>query len=93
MLRPSQRIDKDFAQVDLITDEGKRYTGIRVEENDKEIVLRNLAQPAPMVFSKEEIERIKDSRTSLMPANLARMLKSRQEFNDLLKYVIEVRKR
>lgn len=92
VLRPSKRIDKDFAQVTVLTTEGKQYTGIRISENNKEIVLRNLAQPEPITISKDNVEGVFDSRTSIMPARLARQLKSRQEFDDLMKYVIEIRK-
>ena len=93
VLRPSKRIDKEFAQITLVTNDGKIYTGIRVSETDQAIVLRNLAQPEPLTFQKADIEEVADSRTSIMPAGLAKQLKSRQEFNDLIKYIIEVRKR
>ena len=93
ILRPSKRIDKDYAQVNVLTLEGKQYTGIRISETDTEIVIRNLAQPEPIVFQKEKFEGVFESRTSLMPANLMTQLKSLGEFNDLMKYVIEVRKR
>jgi hypothetical protein len=52
-----------------------------------------LANPKPVVIAQDDIEQVKDSKTSLMPANLVKQLKSRQEFNDLMKYVIEVRRR
>lgn len=93
ILRPSRRIDKDFAQVIVLTVQGRQHTGIRVSESDDELVLRNLAQPEPVVFQKEDVEEVVESRTSLMPAGLTRMLKNRGEFNDLLKYVLETRKR
>ena len=93
VLRPSKRIEKDYAQVKVLTDDGKIQTGIRVSETDDEFVLRNLAQPKPIVIAQDEIEEVMDSKTSLMPANLVRALKNRKEFNDLMKYVIEVRKR
>ncbi len=93
ILRPSDRIDKEFAQVTVITEEGKIFTGIRVSETDDEIVIRNLAQPQPLVFNKKDVDEVLPSRTSLMPAGLAKQLKSRAEFNDLIKFVIETRKR
>lgn len=93
VLRPSKQIDKAFAQVIVLTDQGKQYTGVRISENDDEIVLRNLAQPTPIVIKKEDVDEVVQSRTSLMPANLTRQLKTRAEFDDLMKYVIEVRKR
>lgn len=91
ILRPSKRIDKEFAQVTVLTTQGQIHTGIRVSENDQLLVIRNLAQPEPITLSKEDIEEIADSRTSIMPAGLSKQLKSRQEFNDLLKYVLGIR--
>jgi len=93
VLRPSKLIDKSFAQVNVITLSGKQFTGVRVSEDDNELVLRNLAQPDPIVIKKDDIDEVVESRTSLMPANLTRQLKSRQEFDDLMKYIFEVRKR
>ena len=93
VLRPSKRIDKDFAQVSVVTVDGKILTGIRVSENDQELVLRNLAQTEPMKIPADDIEEVLQSRTSIMPAGLTKQLKTRQEFDDLMKYVIEVRRR
>ena len=93
VLRPSKRIDKEYAQVNVLTVKGKQHTGLRVSENEKEIVLRNLAQPEPLTLKKDDIDEVFDSRTSLMPASLATLLKNRGEFNDLMKYVIEIRQR
>jgi putative heme-binding domain-containing protein len=93
ILRPSKLIDKSFAQVTVITLKGKQFTGIRISESDTEIVLRNLAQPEPIKIAKKDIDEVVESRTSLMPANLTRQLKTRAEYNDLMKYVFEIRKR
>jgi hypothetical protein len=93
ILRPSKLIEKAFAQVNVITVTGKQVTGIRVSEDENEIVLRNLAQPDLIKISKKDIDEVLDSRTSIMPANLTRQLKNRGEFNDLMKYIIEIRKR
>jgi putative heme-binding domain-containing protein len=93
VLRPSKRIDKNYANVNVVTSKGEQLTGLRVSEDDKMLVLRNLAEPNPIQILQEDIEDIEDSRTSLMPANLARTLKNRQEFDDLIKYVLETRKR
>ncbi len=66
-------------------------TGVRISESDEEIVLRNLADPNPITIKLDDIEEVKDSEASLMPDNLARQLKSRKEFDDLMKYIIKVR--
>ena len=93
LLYPSKLIDKEYVQVTVITNDGKQQTGIRTSENDKEILLRNLAQPKPVSIKKDDIEEVFESPISLMPENLVRQLKNRQEFNDLMRYVLEVRKR
>ena len=93
LLRPSKLIDKDYAQVSVLTADGQIFTGIRVSENDDEIVLRNLAQPEPITIAQDDVEDVIESEVSLMPENLMRQMKNRKEFNDLLKYVIEVRKK
>jgi putative heme-binding domain-containing protein len=93
VLRPSARIDKDFAQVNVLTSDGTIRTGIRIAEDERQLVLRNLAEPEPVVIAQADIEDVVQSRTSLMPANLAQTLKDRQQFLDLMKYVLEVRKR
>ena len=94
ILRPSKLIAKDFAQVKVLTiDDGKMHTGVRVLENDEEIVLRNFADPNPIKIPQDDIEDIVEAKLSLMPENLVRQLKSRQEFDDLMKYVLEIRKR
>jgi putative heme-binding domain-containing protein len=91
LLHPSRRIEKDYAQVVVLTTDGKQFTGIRVEENDREIVLRNPVQPEPVRIAREAIDEIVPSPVSLMPAGLVRLLKDRAEFDDLLRYVLDAR--
>ena len=93
LLHPSQKIDKEFSQVTVLTTAGKTITGVRVSQNDDQVVLRNLAQPTPITIAADEIEEVIESKVSLMPANLVRLLKDRQEFNDLMRYILQVRKR
>ena len=92
MLRPSELIDKAYAQVTVLDVDGQVRMGIRVEENETQIMLRNLAAPDPITITKDEIDDIQESAVSLMPENLMRQLKSRKEFDDLLRYVLEVRR-
>ena len=92
ILKPSKKIDKEFAQVTVLTEEGKTITGIRVSQNDDEVVLRNVASPKPIRISMDEVDEIVESDLSLMPAQLVQTLKNRQEFDDLMRYVLETRK-
>ncbi|MEL6104914.1 MAG: PVC-type heme-binding CxxCH protein [Planctomycetota bacterium] len=92
ILDPSKQIDKEYAQVTVLTDEGKAITGIRVSESEEEIVLRNLASPKPIRIADDKIEEVVDSKVSLMPAGLVRTLKNRQEFDDLMRFLLELQK-
>ncbi|SMP42648.1 putative membrane-bound dehydrogenase domain-containing protein [Neorhodopirellula lusitana] len=93
LLRPSKLIDKEYVQVNVLTVDGVILSGVRVSENDDEIVLKNLAEPKPIKISQDDVEEVIESKVSMMPENLARQLKNRQEFDDLMKYIIETRKR
>ena len=84
--RPS-RFDEDFL-LDL-----KRGDDIAWSRLTDELTPRLYNYLRYNLPSEEDVEDVFDSRTSLMPANLARQLKNRQEFDDLLRYVLEIRKR
>ncbi len=92
VLHPSQTIDKEFAQVNVLTDDGTMITGIRISEDDQGIVLRNFAEPKPITIPVDSIDDVMDSKVSLMPDGLVRSLNNRQEFDDLLKYLMSLKK-
>ncbi|NCY01453.1 MAG: hypothetical protein EBX36_00695 [Planctomycetia bacterium] len=91
ILHPSKRIDPDYAQVTVMTNDGKQLTGIKVEENDREVVLRSPTQPEALRIPRSSVDEVVVSPVSLMPAGLVQLLKDRREFNDLLRYVLETR--
>ena len=93
LLHPSKRIDPDYAQVTVMTNDGKQLTGIKVVENANELVLRSPTQPEPLRIPRSNVDEIVASPVSLMPAGLMQLLKDRREFNDLLRYVLETRVR
>ena len=92
VLHPSKQIDKEFAQVNVVMVNGTVVSGIRISEDDKGLVLRNVAEPEPITIPQDSIDNVIDSDVSMMPAGLVRSLKSRQEFNDLMKYLISLKK-
>jgi len=89
ILHPSKRIEPAYMQVAVLTDDGKQVTGIKVEENDREVVLRLLTEPEPVRIPRDKVDEITVSPVSLMPAGLTQLLKDRREFNDLLRYLLE----
>lgn len=93
ILHPSKRIDSDYTQVTVLTTDGKQVMGIKVEDNDREVVLRSPTQPEPIRIPRAQVDEVVASSVSLMPAGLMQMLEDRREFNDLLRYVLETRGR
>ncbi|GAB5405051.1 MAG: hypothetical protein Aurels2KO_32820 [Aureliella sp.] len=91
VLYPSKQIDKEFAQVNVLTLDGDVVAGIRISEDDKGIVLRNVAEPKPITIDADDIDEVLESKKSIMPEGLIRSLKNRQEFDDLMRYLISLK--
>lgn len=90
VLHPSKQIDKEFAQINVLTDDGKVISGIRISEDKEGIVVRNVADPKPIRIPVDSIEEVIESKSSMMPAGLVRSLNNRQEFDDLMAYLISL---
>ncbi len=94
ILQPSKTIRKGF-ETTLIQDvDGRVFSGIVLSEDPQQVVIRdsrNIDQT--LTLRREDIEEMKPGALSSMPENLANELKDRQQFLDLLRYVIDVRER
>lgn len=92
ILFPSRSIRKGFESVTLVEESGKIHTGILVKADDDSITYRSLeSENLPQTISKRELEEIVTSKQSLMPEGLVNLLANRQQFLDLLKYLMEIR--
>jgi len=91
VLNPSKQIDKEFAQINVLTDDGRVVSGIRISEDENGLVVRNVAEPKPIVIPKDAIEEVVESKSSMMPSGLVRSLNNRQEFDDLMAYLISLK--
>ena len=94
ILQPSKEIKKEYASVVASTLDGRLVTGLQVSRNEQELVVRDrenvdLVIKIPM----DNIDEIKPSKTSNMPDDLVNQLKNRQQFLDLLRYVIDIKER
>ena len=74
ILRPSKKINDEYAQVVVVTLDGKTTSGLRIAETEAEIVLRDTSD------------------ISLMPKHLATQLKDRDQFFDLVEYLMQQRR-
>ncbi len=92
VLSPSKTIRKGFESLTVLTRSGITITGILVKKDDKQIVLRDLSRDGKQVTIKtDDVEGSVPGKKSAMPEGLANQLTSRQQFLDLLKYLMEIR--
>ncbi|MBL8852794.1 MAG: hypothetical protein JNK57_02365 [Planctomycetaceae bacterium] len=94
ILQPSKSIKTGFESSILLTADGQVYSGIVLREDDQQVVIRdtkNLDQPVTVL--RADVEELKHGTVSSMPANLADELKDRQQFLDLLRYVMDLKVR
>jgi putative heme-binding domain-containing protein len=92
VLHPSKVIRKGFETAVVVTNDGKVVTGLLVEETPQKVVLRD-GRPLGKVFEfpRDDIDEYQRIKQSIMPAGQVSMLASRQQFLDLIRYLIEVR--
>ena len=92
ILAPSKKIREGFEAVSVLTVNGKVLTGRKVESTSNQLVLQELtgAQQRHTIPA-DDIEEQTSGKQSLMPAGLANQLAGRQQFLDLVRYLMEVR--
>jgi putative heme-binding domain-containing protein len=91
VLEPSKVIAKGFEPVTVATTDGKTLTGLLAEDRADALVLKDPAHDGQRVtIPKDSIEERRVGGPSVMPAGLANLLATRQEFLDLVRYLVEV---
>jgi putative heme-binding domain-containing protein len=94
ILQPSKTIKKGFETTIIQGVDGRVISGVMLSEDPQQIVIRdNKNIDQTLTLRREDIEEIKPGTLSSMPENLANELKDRQQFLDLLRYVIDVKER
>lgn len=92
LLDPSKSIRKGFELVTVATLDGRSISGLVVENNAERLVLRESATPGKTIaVTRHEIEKLVTNTTSAMPAGIMNQLASRQQFLDLVRYLLELR--
>ena len=91
ILEPSKVIRKGFEPVIVQLTDGRTVTGLYVEETDDTLVLRDVARIGETVtLAKSQIEERVTGKTSIMPAGQVNVLANRQQFLDLMAYLIAI---
>ncbi|MDP1562728.1 MAG: LamG-like jellyroll fold domain-containing protein [Pirellulaceae bacterium] len=92
VLLPSKSIRQGFESISVLTVEGKLISAFLVEQTPERLILRDVARDGELVtIAADEIEEIKTNELSIMPAGQMNQLGSRQQFFDLVRYLIEIR--
>ncbi len=92
VLLPSKVIRKGFESVTVNTNDGKSLAALLVERTNEELVVRDIARAGePTTIAVADIEEVRANAASIMPAGQVNQLNSRQQFLDLIRYLIEIR--
>lgn len=91
LLDPSKRIRKGYESVQVITDDGRTIVGLLAEETTDELVLRSPSGSFELQhIAKQAIDDRVVTSVSLMPTGLVNQLVGREQFVDLLRYLLEI---
>ena len=91
ILEPSKAIRKGYEPITIATDDGRTINGLLVEERPDAVILRDPAQDGKSItIARGRIEQQSRGGPSIMPAGLVNSLGSRQQFLDLLRYLMEI---
>ena len=90
ILEPSKSIRPEFRTVIVSTADGKSFAGIVAGETFETLSLRSAGDGQVLELAKSDITEREIGRTSLMPSGQVNQLASRQQFYDLVKYVVEI---
>lgn len=94
ILQPSKVIRKGYETTSVVTKQGRVLNGMLVSQNDQQVVLRS-GQTVDKLTTilRTDIDEMVPSAKSNMPDGLVNELKNRQQFLDLLRYVIDIKER
>ena len=94
ILLPSKSITKGYETVTVLTDDGIQFVGTVAEEDTSKIVLRDRDTIGrQVIIPRETVDEMRPAKISTMPELLVDGLSNRQQFLDLLRYVLDVRRR
>jgi putative heme-binding domain-containing protein len=91
VLQPSRLIRKGFETLTVAKTDGTVVTGLKVKHTDSEVVLRDASTTRLVTVLGNDIDEVISGTQSIMPAGVVNNLAGRQQFLDLLKYLVEIR--
>ena len=92
VLKPSAQIQPEFQNLRVLTTDGRTILGIEADRTVQTLKLQTGPGNAALVkIPLEDIEAEKKGEVSVMPAGQVNALRRRQEFLDLISYLIAIR--
>lgn len=91
VLYPSRKIREAYATSTLLLADGQILKGL-IQEQDADLIVVDPASGTRTKVPRDEVEVRKTSELSMMPAGQIDQLADRQQFLDLLRYLIEIRR-
>ncbi len=92
LLLPSKVIKEGFESIVAVTNAGKMITGRVVKQTPQQLVLDDPSEEGRRItLLRADLDEVEPSTKSIMPDGLADQLTDRQQFLDILKYVMEIR--
>ena len=92
VLHPSKSIRKEFQTAVVVSTDGKVVTGLIAEQTPEKVVIREGRPLGKLIeIPRDDIDEFQPIKQSIMPPGQVGMLASRQQFLDLIRYLIEIR--
>ena len=92
VLKPSAEIQPEFRNIRLLTADGRTLIGLELKRTDDQLMLQTgPGTTATVTIALDDIEAEKTGEVSVMPAGQVNALRQRQEFLDLISYLIAIR--
>jgi putative heme-binding domain-containing protein len=92
MIEPSHKIEPKYALFNVLTSDGRIYSGIMTDQNAETItVITNPDNPQPQVIARDDINEMMKASTSMMPKGLLDRF-TKDEIFELLSYLEQAAK-
>ena len=91
ILFPSKVIRRGYESIQVVTAEGRVITGLLHSDQNQVLTLRDPASGRLISLEVDSVVERRQVTTSIMPAGQVNQLNSREQFLDLVKFLLEVR--
>ena len=86
IIEPSKEIKEGFGTWVLTTNDGQVYTGLKIAENDKAVIIRDPSQAEDILIPRGDVKELRPGQKSAMPDNVVSQL-SAAELIDLVAFL------